>query len=130
MESIYKILFFFLSGNSNFVENYYENYMNDVFPSVLIFNILISLIVAAIFYIVLNRINAKFNGIKHWLIFLAFNIIISFVIAYSTVKSNIDSFESDIWLFAVNNLLLSAIFYYLFSLALKNFSNYARKIPH
>ncbi len=109
-------------------------YLNFVFPYVLFMTILVSGIVAAIYYNVINNITSRLGYLLYWFIFMFIAFGLSFYIAVNRVANEIYpglDISSDGWVFGLNNIFISIILFFLFSMILKwrKISVHADHIP-
>ncbi|WP_187262464.1 hypothetical protein [Pontibacter beigongshangensis] len=110
--------------------NFTNDYREVVFPNTGLQLFLISLALVVIYYYVLNRMmSTGFYKTQHWVLFLALNAIIAFVVPIVQVNSHgIDS-HSYTYMFAFVNMIYSLILFFVFSILLKRGSVQAWTTP-
>ncbi|WP_017731577.1 hypothetical protein [Nafulsella turpanensis] len=107
-------------------------YRNDIFPDVGgITLLLITMGMVILYYYLLNHFmrTAVFSHWYHWLAILLINAAIAFGYAVYYCRINEATPDSYIYWFAAANALYSAIFFLLFSMAVKWKSNNAAHTP-
>ena len=91
-------------------------YGEGVFESVGLLTVIVTLIIALIFYIGLGRWQNIWHTRIHWVITTMICAISGFGIAYSLAKKDIGIIDSYLIRFALFNLMYAALFFFLFSL--------------
>ena len=121
-QSIYEL---FLGQNNNPI------YVNDIFAPVGTTTTLVALILAVIFYVGLGRWKAIFHRVSHWSITLIIMALFGFFYAtyYAKDRADVDDMDSYMTSFGGVNALLAVVLFFLFSLALKNVSIFAKRTP-
>lgn len=107
-------------------------YRSDIFPDVgAITLLLITLGLVVFYYYVLNHLmrTAIFSHWYHWLAVLLINAAIAFGFAIYYCRVNEVTPDTYIYWFGAANALYSAVFFLLFSLAVKWKSNNAARTP-
>ncbi len=125
MKSIAIIYELFLQQNPD------PTYSDSVFPAVFLATFFTALGAAVVFYLLINRRSAGFHTRKHWAIVLG--LVNTLAFGYSMFISKFQiaalSFDSYMMIFGVINFFLAGILFFLFSLVLKQFSIYSKKVP-
>lgn len=105
-------------------------YVSDVYPSLGLFTLLLSVIFALIFYLLLGRWKPIWDKTSHWLITLFVLALLSACFAISSSKSATKG-EADSFMYslALINAVYSAIYFTIFSLLLKKGSIFAKRTP-
>ncbi len=101
----------------------------SVFMTVGIVTLAISLVIAMLYYLLINRMTDKFDQVTHWVIFLALNLVSAFVLAYAVANDYIDEGNPQPVLFWVMNTVYALVYFFVASILLKKASKYATKIP-
>ncbi|MFN0081406.1 MAG: hypothetical protein ACKVOM_02725 [Ferruginibacter sp.] len=96
--------------------------------------LLVSLGLAAVYYLLLNRLTDKFDQIIHWFIVMDLSLVFAGLFAWwvghkELVETIGDDTVSVPVLFWVMNIIYAAVYYMLGSLAFRKLSKYATKIP-
>jgi hypothetical protein len=106
-------------------------YEEGVFRTVLFTMIISTGIIAAVFYLLVNRWRAGFNKMKHWLLVLILLGIANGLIAmfYAKSKTAAPSLDAYMYFLGLVNMVYSMLLFFLFSWLLKRFSIFARYIP-
>lgn len=104
-------------------------YGEGVFESVGLLTVIVSLIIALIFYIGLGRWQNIWHTRVHWVITLIIVAVAGFGVAYSLSKNEIGAVDGYLIRFALFNMLYAAVFFFLFSLFFKNFSIFSKRTP-
>ena len=107
-------------------------YRGEIFPDVGgITLLLITFAMVVFYYYVLNHLlqTAVFSHWYHWLAVLGINAIIAFSFAVYYCRINEATPDSYVYWFGVANAVYSALFFLLFSLAIKWKSNNAARTP-
>jgi hypothetical protein len=121
-QSIYEL---FLGQNNDPI------YVDEIFAPVGTTTTLVALILAAIFYVGLGRWKAIFHRTSHWSITLIVMALFGFFYAtyYAKDRTGADDMDSYMTSFGGVNALLAVVLFFLFSLALKNVSIFAKRTP-
>jgi len=106
-------------------------YADEIFTPVGFLTLLATLVAAALFYLLLGRWKPVFDKLPHWLILLAVVAILAFAYALTYALGRTGADESDGYMqgFAAMNAVYAALYFFLFSLALKRFSIFAKRTP-
>ena len=106
-------------------------YVDEIFTPVGTVTLLVALGVAALFYVALGRWKPVFHRTLHWAIALVTTLIFAYAYAvwYAKDRTGADDADSYMTGFGGVNLLIAAILFFLFSLALKNASIFAKRTP-
>ncbi len=103
--------------------------MESVFMTVGIVTFVASIVVAMIYYLLVNRMTDKFDQIVHWFIFLSIALVFAFVFAYAIANPYIDEGNPQPVLFWVMNTVYALVYFFVASVLLKKASKFATKIP-
>ena len=137
-EILFGILYALVKGDPQFnaLRDYFlglNGIAVDPFTNTLLLSVLIALVLAIIFYLVLNRL-LYLNYMWAWILTMAISGGIAFSIAYfqcgTYVYDPSDPIGPAGWKFIGMSTILGMLYYYLISLMLKGFSVYAKKLPH
>ena len=106
-------------------------YRDQVFFTVGLFTLLIALVFSIVFYLGLGRWKPVFYKLVHWIIAMVFLAIIAALLALLQSKGATKANDFDAYMvrFSLFNVLISVIYYIIFSLLLKRFSIFARHTP-
>ncbi|WP_026463605.1 hypothetical protein [Adhaeribacter aquaticus] len=106
-------------------------FWNEIFPTVGLVNIALSLLFMAIFYYLINHILpiAFFKKAGHWAIFLFLNAALNFWFALQYCDGKEVEQNSYVWSFCTVNAIYAAIFYILFSFLFRRWSRGASTTP-
>src|SRR5215212_3835240 len=108
---MFKSLYELLTG-----QNADPTYSTDVFPTVGLFTLLLSLITALIFYLLLGRWKPVWEKLGHWLITIAIISVASGFFALSQAKSATgEEANSYMYSFSMINALYSLVYFVVFS---------------
>lgn len=106
-------------------------FWNEIFPTVGLVNLIISLVLMLIFYYLINHLMpvAFFKKAWHWALFMLLSAGLNFWYAlyYCGVK-DVEQ-NSYVWSFATVNAVYGALFYLIFSFALRRWSRGASTTP-
>lgn len=121
-QSIYEL---FLGQNNDPI------YVDEIFSPVGTITLLVSLVVAVLFYVALGRWKPVFHRSTHWAIALVGTLIFAYAYAVWYAKDRTGADEADSYMtgFGGVNVLVAFVLFFLFSLALKNASIFARRTP-
>lgn len=121
-QSIYEL---FLGQNNDPI------YADEIFSPVGTITLLVTLGVAALFYVALGRWKPVFHRAVHWAITLVALLIFGYFYAvwYAKDRTGADDTDSYMSGFGGVNVLLTAVFFFLFSLGLRYASIFARRTP-
>ncbi|TAE75175.1 MAG: hypothetical protein EAZ85_03090 [Bacteroidetes bacterium] len=129
---------FFISLYEVFIGSYkYGRDFKKFFVFVAYINILSSLLLPTVYYLVLNKLSTtKYATIIWWFFILLLNIIISALVViifannYYIRNANAVDYNTYAWYLVIINIFYSSILYFLVSITLKNLGkNHASKIP-
>ncbi|AQG78306.1 hypothetical protein [Spirosoma montaniterrae] len=106
-------------------------YVDEIFTPVGTITLLVALILALVFYLGLGRWRSVFHRVPHWVITLVVLLIFAFAYAiwYALDRTGADDTDSYMTGFGGINALYAAIEFFVFSIALKRFSIFARRTP-
>ena len=106
-------------------------YADEIFTPVGLITFLVALVLAAIFYMILGRWRSVFHGIGPWLLTLTLVLIFAFTYAlwYSMDRTGADESDGYMTSFGSVNALYAVIYFFIFSIALKRFSIFAKHTP-
>ncbi|MDO1450307.1 hypothetical protein Q0590_28770 [Rhodocytophaga aerolata] len=108
---------------------------NEVFPSVGLLTLFITLLMVLLYYYGMNSLStrARFNYTGYWIGVMLVNAIICFVVALNKIANGLevhfDDYEPYFYYFAVENAFYSIFFFLLFSLIFKTWSKHAPYVP-
>lgn len=91
--------------------------------------LLSSALFALIFFLLLGRWKPVFHQPGHWIITLVLCAITGFLIAFLSAKSQLGTVDSYLIRFAVINMILTALLFFVFSLIFKQASIFAKRTP-
>jgi len=119
------------------VEQYFdeqEMYIFDIFPLVTLQSIVTALVIAVLFYNILNNFTDRLGNITGWLIFMVFSGLSGFYFAFSKASELIYlglEMGSDGWIFAVTNMVWAMVYYFIWSMICKfhKISVYGNMVP-
>ena len=142
MEAIFKIMYFLVAMDPQYKVGFIRDELlgvgaaeNSIFMNTVLLSLGAALLVAMVFYLLLNRV-ATLNKMWLWLLFGLLVAGICFGIAQfqvgheDSIYPNPEPIEALGWKFIGMSVFWGFVYYYLFSLALKNFSVYAKRLPH
>ncbi len=106
-------------------------YADTIFTPVGVMTLLVTLVLAAVFYLLLGRWRAVFHHTGHWVITLVIVAIFAYAYAvyYALDQTNLPETDSYMQGFGGVNLLYALIEFVLFSVLLKRFSIFAKRTP-
>jgi hypothetical protein len=104
-------------------------YRDSIFPTVGVITLVVSLVIALIFYGGLGRWKPVFHKRWHWVMTLILTAVVGFVLALLFVKDEIGLIDGYTWRFTFVNALYVGIYFIIFSLILKRFSIFAKHTP-
>ena len=106
-------------------------YADNIFTPVGVMTLLVTLVLAAVFYLLLGRWRAVFHHTVHWVITLVIVAIFAYAYAvyYALDQTNLPETDSYMQGFGGVNLLYALIEFVLFSVLLKRFSIFAKRTP-
>lgn len=107
----------------------FEQLAEGAFMTVGIVTLIASIVVAAIYYLLVNRMTDKLDQIIHWFVFLDIALIFAFLFAYLIGNPYIDEGNPQPVLFWVMNTIYALVYFFVASILLKKASKYATKIP-
>jgi hypothetical protein len=93
-----------------------------------------SLIVSAIYYLLLGRISMRYSTMGKWFLFSMINLMLVFILTI-TIEGIlifdlvIGGFFPKLWIFTIINSIYSFVLYLLLSLVFKRFSIFSKFIP-
>jgi len=137
-ETFFGILYFLVSGDPQFssLRDYFlgmNGVEEDPFINTLLLSVLVALGLALVFYLLLNRV-MYLNYLWAWVLAAVVVGVVAFNIAYfqcgTYVYDPSDPIGPAGWKFIGLSTFWGIVYYYLFSLLLKRFSIYAKKLPH
>lgn len=140
MEGLFKIMYFLAANDPGYNEGTIRDNLlgingaiGDVFENTLLLSLLVTLVIAILYYLILNRF-FTLNKIWIWGIFLAIAVGLGFLIAYYFIGTFIyqvpDPIEALGWKFISLSAIYAGLYFYLFSLLFKRWSVFAKFIPH
>jgi hypothetical protein len=140
MESLFKIMYFLAANDPGYNEGTIRDNLlgindatGDVFENTLLLSLLAALVIAILYYLILNRF-FTLNKIWIWGIFLAISTCLGWLIAYYFVGTYIYEVPAPIealgWKFISLSAIYAALYFYIFSLLFKPWSVFAKFIPH
>jgi hypothetical protein len=98
----------------------------------------ISLLITAIYYLLLGKISGRNSKTGRWLLFMFLNCLLVFICSLALTnmiilpaeESAILGMSQDVWFFSIlNGTFYAAIIYFMFSVLLNNFSVFSKFIP-
>lgn len=104
-------------------------YGEGIFESVGLLTVILTLLIALIFYVGLGRWQNIWHTKAHWTITIILSGITGSGLAYSLAKADVGSVDGYLMRFALFNFVCAALFFFLFSLLFKNFSIYSKRTP-
>lgn len=106
-------------------------YANTIFTPVGVLTLLVTLALAAVFYLGLGRWRAVFHRTGHWVVMLIIVAIFAYAYAvyYALDQTNLPETDSYMQGFGGVNLLYALIEFVIFSVLLKRFSIFAKRTP-
>jgi hypothetical protein len=127
----------FIYGLVKLDSNYFnlqENYIQFIFPPVFWMTFLVTLLICAFYYNVINNFTGRIGLLRYWLIFLFLAGLFDFYYAVHKVARVLYpglTIGNDGWLFGFNNFIVGAILFFVFSMVLKTkkISIHARQLP-
>lgn len=123
--SLFSFLYELLAGENA----EYPEYREGIFDSVGFFTIVFSLIVALMFYIWLGRWKMIWYNTSHWVLTLIFCALVGFGLSFLLSRNEIGLVDGYLIRFSLFNSLYAALFFFLFSLALKPLSIFSKHTP-
>ena len=123
---MFQLLYELLCG-----ENMDPTYVSDIYPSVGLFTLILSVVLCAIFYLALGRWKPIWDKLFHWIITILLLIGISVYFALSQAKGMIGAEDFDAYMikFSLVNALFATIYFVLLSLLMKKASIFAKRTP-
>jgi hypothetical protein len=115
-----------------FGESPNPEYLTSVFPMVSWLTLFTPLVMAGVYYGVINRSSAGWNLVRHWLLLLLLCAIICFsyaLIVPSSVLDNANDYLMYDLLFGLCNAILGSLFLFIASVIIKRFSIFAKNTP-
>ncbi|WP_040248042.1 hypothetical protein [Psychroserpens mesophilus] len=93
-----------------------------------------SLIVSAIYYLLLGRISMRYSTMGKWFLFSMINLMLVFILTITIEGILIfdlvfGEFFPKLWIFTIINSIYSFVLYLLLSLVFKRFSIFSKFIP-
>lgn len=133
LQGFWELMYFPVTLNINYVDGQ-PDYLQFVFGIVTLQTFVAALVIAVLFYNVLNNITDRMANIGGWLIFMALSGLIGFYFAFSEVGEVIYydvEMGSDGWIFAVTNMVWAMVYYFIFSMICKfhKISVYGNMLP-
>lgn len=111
-------------------QNADPTYSTDIFPTVGLFTLIFTFIIAIIFYLLLGRWRPVWEKLAHWLVTIVVISAVAGFFAISQAKSETgEDANSFMYSFAMINALYSVVYFFIFSLLLKKGSIFARRTP-
>jgi uncharacterized membrane protein YidH (DUF202 family) len=105
-------------------------YTTDVFPTVGLFTMIFTLIVALIFYLLLGRWRPVWEKLSHWIATVAIiSLAAGFFAISHAMSATGEGADSYMYSFSMMNALYAVVFFVIFSLLLKRASIFARRTP-
>lgn len=122
---MFKTLYELLTGpNAN------PAYRTDVFPTVGLFTLVVSLLTVVLFYLLLGRWKPVWHKLGHWLITMVLLAGFAGYFAIATAKAATEEeADSYMYTFALFNILFAIVYFIVFSLLLKKTSIFAKRTP-
>lgn len=132
-QRFFEIIYFIVTLDKNYID-VQTDYIDIIFPQVFLWTIIISLLTCSLFYNLINNLTGRLGYAKWWYVFMILNAVICAFLAFDIVASVIYpdvSIQSDAYSFAFNNLALSCLLFFIFSMILKikKITIYASHIP-
>jgi hypothetical protein len=122
---MFKTLYELLTG-----QNADPTYSTDVFPTVGLFTLAFTLVIALIFYVLLGRWRPVWEKTGHWLVTLLLISATSGFVALGMAKSATgEEANAYMYSFSMINALYSVVYFFVFSLLLKRTSIFAKRTP-
>lgn len=125
VSSIFSSLYELVTGNNPD----YPEFREQIFDSVGLFTVMMSLVVAVAFYAVLGRWKMVWYNLTHWTITLVVCAVMGFVFAYLLTKSELGLVDGYVIRFSIFNTVYAALFFFLFSLIGRYVSIFSRHTP-
>ena len=142
MEVLFKIMYFLVAMDPQYKVGFIRDELlgigaaeSSVFVNTLLLSLGTALLMAMLFYLLLNRV-ATLNKMWLWVLLglivsgICFGISQFQIGNQNGIYPNPEPIEALGWKFIGMSAFWGFIYYYLFSLALKNFSIYAKRLPH
>lgn len=134
MEGLFTIMYFWVSGTREYdtVKSFFMGPDATIFQDTLIFSLMATFAVAAIYYVGLNRF---YSLHKNWMwgIFLVLSGVIAFGISYSMVGTYVYPLPQPIellgWKFIILSSFYGLLYFFLWSLLMRRWSIFASKTP-
>ena len=104
-------------------------YAEGIFENTGLLTVVLTLVLALVFYVVLGRWRNIWHKTVHWFLTLVIAAAAGFGSAYSLAKNELGTVDGYLIRFALFNMLYAALFFFLFSLLLKTLSIYAKRTP-
>lgn len=129
---MFKALYeFTLGGNFQYISEFADDNVHTVVGLV---TLTVTLVLAAIYYLLLNRMTDKYDQLKHWLAFFGVAVVFAGIFAFWQGRHElIDTIGDDTVmvpvLFWVMNIIYAVLYFLIGSIAFRKLSKYATKIP-
>lgn len=107
----------------------YPEYRSEVFRSVGLLTVLISISIVILFYLVLGRWRMIWFNTLHWSLTILFAGIIGFMCALLSARSAMDLVDGYMIRFALINGAFAALLFITSSFLIKPFSVFSRRTP-
>ena len=113
---------------------YEDQFRTDVFPTVGIVTLIVALVLALLYYVVINRMTDKLDQLVHWIIVLVtgavFGGVFAFIIANNYLIGELGETEVGVpLLFWIMNGIYAMLYFFIFSVLLKKASKFATRVP-
>ena len=133
LQGFWEILYFPVTMDINYFD-WQLDYLEFIFPVVTLQTTVAALVIAVLYYNVLNNITDRMGNIAGWLIFMVLSGAIGFYFAFSKVGEIIYfdvEMGSDGWIFAVTNMVWAMVYYFIWSMICKfhKISVYGNMVP-
>lgn len=123
---MFKLLYELITG-----QNVDPIYGTDVYPSVGLFSLILSVLFVVIFYLLLGRWKPVWHKTAHWLITLVLLILVLafFALTQAKAATQLEAFDAFMYKFAFANVIYGFFYYCLLSFLFKRFSIFAKRTP-
>lgn len=103
---------------------------NEVFQSVGLITLLLSVVLAAVFYFLLGRWRPVWDKLVHWVVTAVVLVAFAAILAVSKAKAATEAdADSYVYTFAIGNALYALIYFFVFSLLFRKGSIFAKRTP-
>lgn len=104
-------------------------YDNGIYDSVGLITVAITLTTAVVFYLLLGRWKPVFDKMRHWIIAVVLVALAGFGLAFAAAKNELGAVDGYLVRFALINMILTVVLFFICSILLKRGSIFAKRTP-